>query len=128
MADAAFTSTLGTAGSSVYLTSPVLPVGLYPSSAQRVLGDYRRTFGSAADAHALYGYEAMRDVLDAIRRAGQRGNDRQAVIDRFFAAAHPDSVLGPYAIEGSGETTAARYGADRIVAGRPVLYRSFSIR
>ena len=128
MADASFASTLGAAGQGVYLTSPVLPVGMYPSSAQRVLGDYRKTFGTEADAHALYGYEAMRDVLDAIRRAGQRGNDRQAVIDRFFAAAHPDSVLGPYSIEGSGETTLARYGADRIAGGRPAFFRSFSIR
>jgi branched-chain amino acid transport system substrate-binding protein len=128
MADVAFTSTLGAAGAATYLTTPVLPTRMYPETAQRVLGDYRRTFGAEGDAHALYGYEAMKGVLDAIRRAGQRGNDRQAVIDRFFAATHPDSVLGPYSIEGSGETTLAYYGVDRVVGGSPAFYRAFSIR
>jgi branched-chain amino acid transport system substrate-binding protein len=76
----------------------------------------------------LYGYQAMKTVLQAIRSAGARGNDRQAVIERFFAAAHPDSVLGPYSIEADGETTLSQYGVDRIVNGRPVFDRSVSIR
>jgi branched-chain amino acid transport system substrate-binding protein len=123
-----FTSGLGAAAASTYLTTPLLPTAMYPRSAQRVLADYRRTFGADGGPSALYGYEAMRTVLDAIRRAGSRGNDRQAVIDRFFAALHPDSLLGPYSIEANGETTLARYGSERFVGGRPVFYRAFQIR
>jgi branched-chain amino acid transport system substrate-binding protein len=93
-----------------------------------VIGDYRRTFGSEAQPYALYGYEAMSSVLGAIRSAGSRGNDRQAVIDRFFAASHPDSVLGPYSIEADGETTLSRYGVDRVAGGRPVFDRAVSVR
>ena len=58
-----------------------------------------------AGPYALYGYEAMSVVLDAIRSAGSRGNDRQAVIERFFAVKNRDSVLGRYSIEADGETT-----------------------
>jgi branched-chain amino acid transport system substrate-binding protein len=128
MTGEAFTSGLGAAAANTYLTTPLLPAPSYPRSAQRVLADYRRMFGGEGTPYALYGYEAMRTVLDAIRSAGSRGNDRQAVIDRFFAASHPDSVLGPYSIEASGEPTLARYGSLRFVGGRPVFFRAFSIR
>jgi branched-chain amino acid transport system substrate-binding protein len=128
MTGEAFTSALGAAGASTYLTTPVLPARMYPQSAQRVLSDYQKTFGVEGAPYALYGYEAMKGVLDAIRSAGARGNDRQAVIDRFFASKHSDSVLGAYSIEASGETTLARYGVDRIVGGRPVFSRAISIR
>jgi branched-chain amino acid transport system substrate-binding protein len=128
MVDESFTSAIGAAGASTYLSTPVLPLRMYPRSAQRVIGDYRRTFGSEAQPYALYGYEAMSSVLGAIRSAGSRGNDRQAVIDRFFAASHPDSVLGPYSIEADGETTLSRYGVDRVAGGRPVFDRAVSVR
>jgi branched-chain amino acid transport system substrate-binding protein len=129
MVNDSFASEIGPAGSSVFLTSPVLALRLYPRSAQRVISDFQRSFaGVQPSPYALYGYEAMNAVLRAIRSAGSRGNDRQAVIERFFAATHPDSVLGPYSIEADGETTLSRYGVDRIVNSRPVFYRSVSVR
>jgi branched-chain amino acid transport system substrate-binding protein len=70
----------------------------------------------------------MSVVLEAIRRAGARGNDRQTVIDRFFQTADRDSVLGRYSVRANGETTLPRYGVDRIVNGRAVFYRSIDIR
>jgi branched-chain amino acid transport system substrate-binding protein len=120
---------IGAAASKTFLTTPVLALRLYPPSAQRVISDFRRIFpGVEAGPYALYGYEAMKTVLQAIRGAGSRGNDRQAVIERFFASTHPDSALGPYSIEADGETTLSQYGVDRIVNGRPTFYRSVPIR
>jgi branched-chain amino acid transport system substrate-binding protein len=69
----------------------------------------------------------MSVVLDAIRRAGPRGNDRQAVIDSFFQTHNRDSVLGRYSMQADGETTLSRYGVDRIVDGRPQFYRAIDI-
>jgi branched-chain amino acid transport system substrate-binding protein len=126
--DESFTSAIGPAGDNTYLTTPVLAARLYPRSAQRVLSEYGRTFGAEAGPYALYGYEAMSAVLGAIRGAGSRGNERQAVIERFFAASRPDSVLGPYSIGPDGETTLSRYGVDRVVNGRPVFFRMISVR
>ena len=123
----AFTSAIGPAGASTYLTTPVLAPGEYPPSAGRVLAEYRRHFGGRPGAHALYGFEAMSVVLDAIRRAGAHANDRQTVIDRFFATADRDSVLGRYSVQADGETTLPRYGVDRIVNGRAVFFRAFDV-
>jgi branched-chain amino acid transport system substrate-binding protein len=127
MVNESFTSQIGSAAGSTYLTTPVLAMHEYPPAAARVLSAYRRHFGSEPGPYALYGYEAMSVVLDAIRRAGSRGNDRQTVIDRFFAVKNRDSVLGRYSIEADGETTLSRYGVDRVVGSRPVFYRAFDV-
>jgi branched-chain amino acid transport system substrate-binding protein len=122
-----FTSEIGAAGASTYMTTPVLPVADYPPSAARVLADYRRRFGGEPEAYALYGYEAMSVVLGSISEAGLHGNDRRTVIDRFFATRNRNSVIGRYSIEPDGETTLSSYGSDRVVEGRPVFYRVFDV-
>jgi branched-chain amino acid transport system substrate-binding protein len=127
MTDEAFTSQIGTAAASTYLTTPLLAPALYPPTAQRVLSDYRKVFGGEAGPPALYGYEAMRVVLDAIRGAGARGNDRQVVIDRFFATSNRDSVIGRYSIDANGETTLTRYAVDRVLGGRAVFDRAMTL-
>ena len=127
MAGEAFTSQIDAAGTKTYLTTPVLPARLYPSPAQKVLGRYLKTFGAEGGAYSLYGYEAMTLVLDAIRAAGARGDDRQTVIDNVFATKDRNSVIGRYSIEASGETTLPSYGVDRVAEGRPVYYRTLKI-
>jgi branched-chain amino acid transport system substrate-binding protein len=127
MLGAAFTSQIGAAATQTYLGNPVLPVSLYPASARRVLRDYRRAFGGDPGGYALYGYEAMSVVLDDIRSLGARGNQRQAVVERFFATHDRDSVIGRYSIEPSGESTLSRYGIDRVAGGLPVFFRAIEV-
>lgn len=122
-----FTAGIGAAGASTYLTTPALPPGAYPASAQRVLRDYRRAFGGEPTAYALFGYETMSVVLGAIRRAGAHGNDRTAVVANLFSTRNRDSVLGRYSIEPNGETTLSRYAIDRVVQGRAVFLRALNI-
>jgi branched-chain amino acid transport system substrate-binding protein len=122
-----FTSAIGAAAANTYLTTPALAMNLYPRSASEVLEAYRRHFGGEAGVFALYGYEAMRVVLDAIRSAGSHGNERQAVIGRLFAVKNRDSLLGRYSIEADGETTLSRYGVDRVTRGRAVFTRAIDL-
>ena len=123
----AFTSQIGVSGAETYLTTPVLPIALYPPSARRVLRDYTEKLGGQAGPYVLYGYEAMTVVLDAIRAAGAHGDDRQAVIAGLFATRARDSVLGRYSIEASGETTLSRYGVERVRHGQPVFDRAIEV-
>jgi branched-chain amino acid transport system substrate-binding protein len=123
----AFTSQIGAAGANTYLTTPVLPARLYPPAAQGVLRHYRSVFGAEGGPDALYGYEAMTLVLDAVRGAGARGNDRQTVIDRVFATRDRNSVIGRYSVQSNGETTLSQYGVDRVSGGRPVFLRAVPI-
>ncbi|MFM8561314.1 MAG: hypothetical protein ACKOB9_04365 [Solirubrobacterales bacterium] len=60
-----------------------LPGGREPAPGFR--DAYRKAFGQEPSDDALYGYEAMSDVLDAIERAGKEGGNRIAVADAFRA-------------------------------------------
>ncbi len=117
---------LGAAGASVYATTPLLPVGAYPAAAQGVLREYQARFGETPGASALYGYESMAAVLQAIRSAGSHGNDKQAVIDQFLGIRNRASVLGAYSIQAGGDSTLTAYGVDRVVGGQLVFWRAFS--
>jgi branched-chain amino acid transport system substrate-binding protein len=74
----------------------------------------------------LYGYEAMSVVLAAVRSARSGGDDRMAVIRRFFATRARASVLGEYSMRPSGETTLTRYGVERIRGGKATFWRAVS--
>ena len=45
---------------------------------------FKRTFGRAATGQARGGYNAMREILAAIARAGRRGNDRTQVVRAYL--------------------------------------------
>ena len=118
-----FTSQLGPSASETYLASPTLAANLYPPVAQRFFRLFKRTFGYDAQPAALYGYEAMQVVLQAVRDAGSRGNDRQAVVNAFFRIRDRNSVLGRYSVLPSGDTTLSYFGLYRVAGGRPVFDR-----
>ncbi len=123
----AFAAQLGSAAARTLIASPWLSPTVYPAAASAVLRLYESTFHETAHPYALAGYEAMAVVLDAIRAAGRHGNERQAVIDKFFATRHHASVLGTYSVQPSGATTLSRYGVDRVVGGRLAFDTSFQV-
>jgi hypothetical protein len=57
------------------------PSGALPGS---FASHFRTTFGRAPTASAQQGYRAMQGVLQAVDRAGARGNDRQQVINQYL--------------------------------------------
>jgi branched-chain amino acid transport system substrate-binding protein len=125
MDNSVFTKHLQAAESATFIGSPLLPIDLYPPSARRVLSEYRRHFGAAAEAYALYGYETMSVALASIRAAANSGDDRQAVIDKFFATNERPSVVGVYSMQPNGETTLSTYAIDRVANGTSVFWHAF---
>jgi branched-chain amino acid transport system substrate-binding protein len=104
-----------------YITNPTLDPKLYPPAAQEFFDTYKQKFGKDPEPYAVYGYEAMKVALLSIQNAGDKGNDRQAVIDAFFKIKDRKSVLGTYSIDENGDTTLSDYGADRVVKGALVF-------
>jgi branched-chain amino acid transport system substrate-binding protein len=100
-------------------TSPAQDSGQLPPRGQRFAAEFRRRYGHSPGRYAAYGYEAMAVVLDAIRRAGDQGTDRQAVIDAFFATRNRRSILGTYSIDPIGDTTLNRLTGYRLRAAGP---------
>jgi len=121
LADRSFVAGLGPAADVAHVTQPVYEPLWGDPPAQRFIRAFRRTYGHVPAAQARYGYEAMRAVLAAIRRAEADADGpvtRRAVTRAFFETAMRSSVLGPYAIEPDGDTTLDRWGAFRVVDGR----------
>lgn len=118
VASPALAEALGPAGDGLQLVSPLVPVDGRPAPARRFAARYRERFGAMPEPAAVLGYEAMRGVLDAIRRAGAEGNDRRAVIDAYFATNAASSVIGPYAIDKDGDVTEATIGSFGVAGGR----------
>jgi branched-chain amino acid transport system substrate-binding protein len=127
MLNSVFTERLGDAETATFIGTPALAPALYPPSAQQVLREYKGHFGDTPGQYVLYGYEAMSVVLAAIRAAGPHGDDRQSVIEKFFATRRRKSVLGTYSIAASGETTLSKYGIDRIRDGTAVPWQAFEV-
>ena len=88
-----------------------------PASGRRFVASFQRRYRRAPGRYAAYGYEAMAVVLNAIRRAGSQGDQRQPVIDAFFATRGRRSVLGTYSINAFGDMTLNRISGYRLRAG-----------
>ena len=68
LATPSFLGALGAAAAATYVTSPILEPSQYPAPRAPCSRSYRRRYPGegAPSAYALYGYEAMEDVLAAI--------------------------------------------------------------
>jgi branched-chain amino acid transport system substrate-binding protein len=105
--------------SRVTLTVPVLEHSSYPPAGRAFFAAYERRYGSA-EPYAIYGYEAMSLMLNAISRAtdhGRKAARRSKVVQALFQTRERRSVLGTYGIDRDGDTTLRRYGVYRIVDG-----------
>jgi branched-chain amino acid transport system substrate-binding protein len=122
VAESAFTTKVpASLQTRTFITNPTLDPKLYPPAAQDFFKTYKQKFGKTPEPYAIYGYEAMQVALLAIQNAGDKGNDRQAVIDQFFKIKDRDSVLGKYSIDANGDTTLSDYGGDKVKGGQLVF-------
>jgi branched-chain amino acid transport system substrate-binding protein len=121
-ADEPFAKGIGSSAEKVtYVTAPTLDPKLYPPEAQKFFTTFKEKFKKDPAPYAIYGYESMKIALQAITNAGEKGNDRQAVIDAFYAIKDRSSVLGKYSIDENGDTTLTDYGGNRISNGKIVF-------
>jgi branched-chain amino acid transport system substrate-binding protein len=104
-----------------YLTAPTLSPDELPPAGQQFYKDYEAEYGEPQDEidpYAVYGYEAMAVVCDAI---AEGGDDRAAVIEAFFNTKGRESPLGTYDIDADGDTTLSDYGGYKAEGGKLVF-------
>jgi branched-chain amino acid transport system substrate-binding protein len=104
------------APASVNALGPVAPESELPAAGRRLLDRLRQTEGAAlARPEALYGYEAMRLVIDAIRAGGP---DRARVKQEALRVRERrSSPLGPYRVRGTGEVDSTRFALHALSDG-----------
>jgi branched-chain amino acid transport system substrate-binding protein len=106
-------------GARTKVTVATLDVKDLPDAAPVVASFKKESGGKSVDPYAIYGYETMALALDAMKRAGDKGNDREAVIEELFNTKDRKSVLGTYSIDENGDTTLTDYGLYKIEGGQP---------
>ena len=93
--------------------------GRVPAGRQgKFFADFEKEYGEKnPDPYAIYGYEAMKLVLDTCTELGADCTDQQAMIDALFQTKGRESVLGTYDIDENGDTTLTDYGIYTIKGG-----------
>ena len=94
----------------------------YPPTGKQFFQKYEAKYGKGnLNPYAIYGYAAMSLALDAIKRAGANGNNRDDVIKQLFATKNLPSVLGTYSIDQNGDTSVTDYGLYKVKNGTIVF-------
>jgi branched-chain amino acid transport system substrate-binding protein len=108
-----------------FVTVATLAPEEYPAEGREFFEQFGREYGDKTpDPYAIYGYEAASLVLDAIERAGENGNQKDAVIEQLFATKDRKSVLGTYSIDPNGDTTLTDYGVYKVEDGELTFDRT----
>jgi len=76
---------------------------------------YAKAYGdSHPDPYAIYGYETAKLGIDTIAKLGDKGNDKQSILDALFATKNRKSVLGTYSFDQNGDTSLTDYGIYKV--------------
>jgi branched-chain amino acid transport system substrate-binding protein len=106
----------------VKVTVATLSPDEYPADGQKFFDDFEAKYGEAnPDPYAIYGYEAMKLVLDTCQQLQAECTDKQAMIDALFNTKGRQSVLGTYDIDENGDTTLTDYGVYTIKDGELIF-------
>jgi branched-chain amino acid transport system substrate-binding protein len=90
------------------------------TEAEKFFTDFKAEYSITGqpDPYAIYGYETMKLALDTLEAAGDKANDRKAVVDQLINKTKGrKSVLGTYDIDENGDTTLTDYGLYTIKDG-----------
>jgi branched-chain amino acid transport system substrate-binding protein len=106
----------------VLITIPGVAPEEYPPAGKEFLKAYEAKYGEKnPDRYAVYGYESMSLLLDAIKRAGDNGSDKAAVVDALMSTKDREGVFGKYSIDKNGDITLTPYGIYKIENGAMVF-------
>ena len=107
------------------ITIPGVAPEEYPPAGKQFLKDYAAEYGEEnPDRYAVYGYESMSVLLDAIKRAGGDGGDRAAVVKELLGTKDREGVFGKYSFDENGDITLTPYGVYEIEDGALVFDRT----
>jgi len=99
----------------VRAVTSVLPPTALPAPARRIVSRVAARDGATvARPEAVYGYEAMRLVLDAVAEGGR---DRERVIDAALRTRRSASALGPLRLTRTGDVTERRFAVYDLADG-----------
>jgi branched-chain amino acid transport system substrate-binding protein len=91
------------ANNRAYVTFGGLPPKNQVGKGKEFVEKYQKKYGGMPEAYAIYGYEAGKVAVEAIKRAGVK--DRAAILKAAFAIKDFDGALGKWSFDENGDTT-----------------------
>jgi ABC-type branched-subunit amino acid transport system substrate-binding protein len=118
----AFSSAVSSSVHNLYVSVPgYLPKDL-PAEGKSFVAGFKSAYGHAPNVAAIFGYEAMSALLNVLKSEGNRANNRGDVVRAFLKQRNAQSVLGPYSIDKSGDTSLDAFVFARLRGGRLVPF------
>lgn len=78
--------------------------------------NYKAKHGAMPEAYAIYGYEAAKVILEAIKKVGKK--DRDAIRAAVLATKDFDQgAIGGWSFDANGDTTEAKFTVSRVEGG-----------
>src|SRR5579875_181765 len=104
------------------VSSPGVPGGALNAIGRRFVSDFTQRYGHRPAPQAIFGYEAMRAVIAALRTAGTKANQRTVVVNdlRNLTRSASDSAVGAYSLRG-GDTSLRSFVFARVSGGSLVV-------
>ncbi len=99
-----------------YVTFGGIPPSEYEGAALQFAEKYRAKFNEEPQAYAIYGYEAARVALEAIRKAGKK--DRAAIVEAAFQIQNFPGALGTWSVDENGDTTLVAISGNVVKGGK----------
>jgi branched-chain amino acid transport system substrate-binding protein len=94
---------------------------------KKFFANYAKKFNvPSPDPYAIYGYESMAVILDAIKRASANGTKdvtRQQVVTALFQTKNRKSILGTYSLDAEGDTSITDYGV-YVIKGKKLTFNN----
>lgn len=84
--------------------------------AKEFVDAYQKRFGKLPEAYAIYGYEAGKVALEAIRRAGKK--DRAAIVAACLGIKDFNGALGSWSFDKNGDTTLKKLSGNTVHNGK----------
>jgi branched-chain amino acid transport system substrate-binding protein len=95
-------------------TVATLNLASYPGGREFLAAFKAKYNNPSPDPYAIYGYEAMKLVLDTIKAAGPAGTTKDGFLAQLFKTKDRQSVLGTYSIDKNGDTSLTDYGLYKV--------------
>ena len=89
----------------LYVSAPGLTGGALGPAGHSFMQTFTKAIGHRPASQAIFGYAAMSAVLHVLAQAGTAANNRQMVVRDFMKLKMTSSVLGPFTIDSSGNTS-----------------------
>jgi branched-chain amino acid transport system substrate-binding protein len=105
----------------VFITFGGLPPEELTGSGKEFVDKYVEKYDTMPEAYAIYGYEAARVALEAIRKAGKK--DRGAIVDAALSIRDFDGALGTWSFDENGDTSLTLLSGNTVRDGKFAFVR-----